>query len=288
MQVCQKMKSFSVSEKLKRFVLGAFFVLGVFSAPHAYAGRGCEERVASPQATAAAFDAASDLNAWLNNKGVSFAIIARQGTDLKKYGLTFSHAGFAYKNEKGDWIVIHDLNKCASDKSNLFEQGLAEFFGDDLKNNNVAIVIPAEDVQKKLMEALSEKNRYSMHETHYSAVAYPFNTKYQNSNGWLLETFAKAVSLDDINTREQAQMRLKDLDYSPSVIELGMLTRLGGRMFKANVAFDDHPPELRWNGKITINAGDDVLRFVSRWGVSYPDCPPNKYGLAVCFLNAGE
>jgi len=278
------MKNYVVNSKLKRFALSAFFLLSIGLTDLAYAGRNCEEKMASPEATANAFDAAENLNTWLNNKDTDLAIIVRQGTDLTKYGLTYSHAGFALKNSEGQWLVLHDLNKCSSASSNLYEQGLAEFFGDDLRNYDVAIVVPAPEVRQRLRDALSEGERFRFHQAHYSAVAYPFAVKYQNSNGWLIETFAKAVSKDDILSREAAQGRLKDLGYEPSVIELGMFTRLGGRMFKANIAFDDHPPELRWSGKITINAGDDVLRFVSRWGITYSDCPTNKYGYAVCFL----
>jgi hypothetical protein len=39
--------------------------------------------------------------------------------------------------------------------------------------------------------------------------------------------------------------------YQPSTLEISMLSRLGGRMFRANIAFDDHPMGKRMAGKLT-------------------------------------
>ena len=50
--------------------------------------------------------------------------------------------------------------------------------------------------------------------------------------------------------------------FQPPTIEIPAAVRLGARMFRANVAFDDHPFERRMAGHIdTVNA-DALLRFV--------------------------
>jgi len=65
-----------------------------------------------------------------------------------------------------------------------------------------------------------------------------------------------------IADRASAQGWLRANGYAPTRLTLGPLTRLGGRMFKANVAFDDHPPELRWSNRIDTVTVESVFSFV--------------------------
>jgi hypothetical protein len=250
----------------------------------AHAGRHCDEVAVGPQQASAAFDAALRLQNVLNTGGQQVVVLARRGQNLETYNVLFSHAAFAVRDAKGQgWTVYHDLNLCGSDRAQLYEQGLADFLADDLFSDEVAIVIPEPWLQDRLVQVFnSREETYRMHHPQYSAVAYPFSQKYQNSNGWLLETFARAVADTKLSDREDAQYWLRKNNYVPSVLHLGPLTRLGGRMFKANVAFDDHPAELRWSDKITVNTGDDVLRFVAKTGIPQPQCPHGPFPDAVC------
>lgn len=264
-----------------RIVLAALLAAG---AADALAGRSCEERQAPAGQTAAAFDTALKLTRTLDASGHNVVILARRGQDLEKYGLAFSHAGFAMKTD-GKWSVYHELNTCGSATAKLYSQGLAEFFADDLLSQEAAVVVPAPWLQDRLAQLLTSKEEtWRMFDGAYSAVAYPFSTRYQNSNGWLLETYARAASDVMLPSREQAQAWLKVAGYQPSVIDVGTFTRLGGRMVKANVFFDDHPPELRWKGKITVNTGDAVLRFVARLGVPQAGCNHGAFPDAVCMV----
>jgi hypothetical protein len=263
----------------------ALFAALVFSAGGAVAGRACEEKVVEPERAARAFDTAFGLAKALDVTGQHVVIIARRGQNLEKYGVTFSHAAFAVK-EEGTWVVYHDLNLCGTAVAKLYQQGLAEFLADDLISQQVAVVAPEPWLQDRLAQLLQSKTeQFRMHETAYSAVAYPFATKYQNSDGWLLETYARAASEIALPGRVEAQAWLRLAGYAPSVIEIGALTRLGARMTKANVAFDDHPPELRWNGKITTNTGDAVLRFVGQGAMPQWDCPHGKFAETVCLVS---
>jgi hypothetical protein len=263
---------------------GLLFALLACGAGDALAGRACEDQPATIERTAAAFDTASKLANTLDASGQHLAILARRGQDLDKYGLRFSHAGFAMKTQ-GEWVVYHELNLCGSATSKLFSQGLAEFFADDLVSNETAVVIPEPWLQDRLVQLLTSKDElFRMYQPAYSAVAYPFSTKYQNSNGWLLETYARAASDVMLPSREEAQAWMKVACYKPSVLDVGAMTRLGGRMFTQNVFFDDHPSELRWNGKITVNTGDAVLHFVATRGVAQPGCEHGPFPAAVCLV----
>ncbi len=255
-------------------------------APAVQAGQRCDDTPIDAQKTSNAFNAASRFQTLLNSGKQKVVIIARRGQSLEQYGITFSHAAFAVRDKDGSgWAVYHDLNICGSDRAKLYEQGLAEFFADDLIDNEIAVAIPEPWLQDRLVQLLSdEQERHRMHEAHYSAVAYPFARKYQNSNGWLLETYARAAADTLLSDREDAQYWLRKNQYVPSVLNLPPMTRLGGRMFKANVAFDDHPSALRWNDKITVNTGDDVMRFVAKNSIPQPQCEHRDFPVAVCIV----
>ena len=95
-------------------------------------------------------------------------------------------------------------------------------------------------------------------------MAYPFSTKYQNSNQWALEVVAAAEARDVVvASREQAQQWLKFAGYQPTELKLDAFTRLGARLTKANVAFDDHPGELRWADQIRTVTVDSVFSFIA-------------------------
>jgi hypothetical protein len=49
-------------------------------------------------------------------------------------------------------------------------------------------------------------------------------------------------------------------------VEIGAMTRLGGRMFRANVAFDDHPMGQRMQGHITTVTVDGIEQFMRSRG----------------------
>ena len=94
-------------------------------------------------------------------------------------------------------------------------------------------------------------------------VAYPFSTQYQNSNQWALEVIAAAEALDPrVQSRRQAQQWLEVAGYQPTELKLDAVTRLGARFSKANVAFDDHPSQLRWSDRIRTVTVDSVFSFV--------------------------
>jgi hypothetical protein len=55
--------------------------------------------------------------------------------------------------------------------------------------------------------------------------------------------------------------------YRPSTLAIGPLTRLGGRVSAANVAFDDHPPEKRFTDRIETVTVDSVFDWLQRSGL---------------------
>jgi hypothetical protein len=52
--------------------------------------------------------------------------------------------------------------------------------------------------------------------------------------------------------------------YQPTTLTLGPLTRLGGRITSANIAFDDHPNDKRFTDRIETVTVDSVFAWLQR------------------------
>lgn len=233
----------------------------------ALAGQGCADTALSANTLITAMDTAQRISAILDELPVNVVVLGRMGQDLSEYHLRYSHAGFAYRERAGaPWRIAHLLNECGTAQSDLWYEGLGNFFLDDLFRFDTLLLIPPEPIANALLTRIQQpKTLRSLFDPHYNMIAFPFSTRYQNSNAWVLETIVSAQAKDTpIGNREQAQAWLKTAGYQPSELRISALTRLGGRLFKANVAFDDHPDELRYAGRINAVTVDSLLDFLTR------------------------
>lgn len=236
----------------------------VLAAGPAHAGRSCEDTPLAPRAVRSGMALAIATRDALERSGAEVAIVARVGRDLSRYGLRYSHASFAWRDHPaGRWFVVHELNACGTATSDLFDEGLGNFFLDDLVDYQALVLIPPPDVQAGLARRLARDAAASLHESRYNMAAYPFSTRYQNSNQWVLETLAAALGGEVAQTRAGAQAWLRGAGYGPTTLNLSALERLGGRLFRANVAFDDHPPERRFAGRVDVVSVESVARFLT-------------------------
>lgn len=255
------------------------FALGVSLASTAHAGRTCEATKVSAQSVQRGLALAEKTLASLNASGQNVVILARAGQDLSKYGLQYSHLGFAYR-QAGDastsgastWRVLHKLNDCGTSASAIYRQGLGEFLMDDLWRHEVAWLELTPAAQERLLAVIQNPSLVTrMHHKPYSMVSYAWGQKYQQSNQWAIETLAEALG-PDVTSRQQAQTWLQASGYLPTTLKLGPLTRLGGRATAANIAFDDHPDEKRFSDRIETVTVDSVFSWLQRAQIS----PPGK------------
>jgi hypothetical protein len=249
----------------------------------ATAGTPCEERAESPDAARRALEMADATRKALVGIDDDVVLIGRIGQDLSTYHLTYSHMAFAVREHPaGAWSVVHKLNTCGTATSALYDQGLVNFFSDSPVRYQAGVWRLQPHVQARLKKALLGKKAGDYLEPNYSLVAYPFSTRYQNSNGWVLEVLAYALAPEDeANTRRSAQAWLHTAGYVPTELELGTLTRLGARITKANVSFDDHPPALRWSGHIQTVTVDSVITWLRTLpnGCMAMGCPETRVTL---------
>ena len=239
----------------------ALLLLAALALP-AHAGRPCNPAPTSPAVFDKALTLAQRTQEALDQSGARLALLARVGQDLSRYGLRYSHIGYALKQPDGRWLVVHELNTCGTARSGLYREGLGNFFLDDMFAYEAKIVLPAPAVQERLAEAINSGAASYLHEPRYNMLAYAFSTTYQNSNQWVLEVFATAAGNNAYMGRADAQRWLRQNGFRPLTVEVGTMERLGARMFRANVAFDDHPMGRRMGGQIDTVTVDAVTRFV--------------------------
>lgn len=260
----------------RHFLPAALIVLAAFTlAPAAYAGRSCEADKATVASVEAGLRLAQRTHEALEaahaRAGTQVVLLARAGRDLTRYGLRYSHMGLAWRTTDAQgrpaWRVLHKLNTCGTASADLWRQGLGEFFLDDLWRYEAAWSVPTPEVQRQLAALLANESRaVRLQHRPYSIVSYAWGTRYQQSNQWLLETVAMAVE-PAADSRERAQAFLQLRGYQPTVLHLGPLTRLGGRLSAANVAFDDHPDAKRFSDRIETVTVDSVFAWMQRSGL---------------------
>jgi hypothetical protein len=242
----------------------------VIGGGNAEAGQSCEAIVPTPLAVSKGLDLAKRSRDALDASGAEVALIARAGQDLTQYRLRYSHMAFVWRDHPdGRWTVVHELNDCGSATSALYDEGLGNFFLDTPFRYEALIVIPDAETQHRLVAILAGRQPQAMHDGHYNVVAYPFSTAYQNSNQWLLELLAVAIAHDPmVDDRASAQRWLKDNGYRPTTLDIPASTRLGARLFRANVAFDDHPFDRRMAGQIDAVTAESIVAFVRERGIA--------------------
>jgi hypothetical protein len=273
--------------------------LALGAAAAATAGQTCDTTPPDTYAMTRALGLAERVQRSLDASGAQVVVIARAGQDLSKYGLQWSHLAFAYRDDaapaqpllptqgpvlgqiserpiavppprRGTWRIVHKLNQCGTAEAAVFRQGLAEFFLDTPFRYEAAYVVPDPEVQAALLHVVTDDQRLvQWHTPAYSVVAYPWSTRYQQSNQWALETLAG--SLDPAaDTRERAQAWLQLHDYQPTVLHLDAFTRLGARMTRANVAFDDHPNSKRFSDHIETVTVESMFAWMQRMRIAGP------------------
>lgn len=249
---------------MRASVLGVLLLLQLTSA---VAGQQCTEKKPTLDSMHRALSLATRVQERLDVQAPEAAILARVGSDVSAYGLRYTHAALVYRRDGSQpWTVVHKLNDCGADTAKIYTQGLGNFFLDDPFEYRALILFPRPELARKLVEQLRRDQGLSVHEPRYSLLAYPFGLEYQNSNQWLLEYLAVADSSGTALGRKAAIKRLKQTGYEPDEIPVGPLERVGASLFKANVAFFDHPLGERLSGHYSVVTVESLVRYLQTVG----------------------
>lgn len=233
----------------------------------------CRERFPTPAVEAAMFDVA-----WITGErldalpDVDVVVAARGGQDLSRYGLRHSHLAFLLRGDDGRWRAVHLLNRCRTDRSQLYHEGLVNFIGETAGHTDLRIGVPDPALRaalKALLQPPAAAAR-ALHEPRYNVVAYPFRTDFQNSNGWVLEVLGAAMAATDgagpLHDRADVQQWLRANAYLPSVLHISLGKRVGARLAVANATTTDHPASERVSGNYSVVSVESVFDFLRARG----------------------
>lgn len=244
-----------------RTTLGAVALL--VAAGAAQAGQACTETAVTADGMERAVRLATQVQSQLDASGARAAILARVGSDVSQYGLRWTHAGLVTRDAPDEpWTLLHKLNHCGKSDASLYRQGLGNFFLDNPREYRALVLIPSPRLQEALVDQARRDEGRTVDEPSYSLIAYPFGLEYQNSNGWLLEFIAEADSGGIAIGRKAAQKRLRRTGYVPDTIGVGAFQRVGASLFRANVAFLDHPLSERLSGEYSIVSVESIVRYL--------------------------
>jgi len=202
----------------------------------------------------------------LERSGQGVALIARAGVDLERFGLLYSHAGVALRDNPGSrWGVRQLYYACEESRPRLFDQGISGFaLGAEAPSHGHVSLLFLPDEQGAQLEkaALHRPLALALLAGQYSANAYAFGTRYQNCNGWVAELLAGAWGGAGSRTEAQAWLRARDYAAGPVRIPSHMLMFAG--QFVPLVHLDDHPIEDIHALALQVSVPDAIERFVRR------------------------
>jgi hypothetical protein len=205
------------------------------------------------------------LERVIEQHAARIALIGRIGSDLS--ALRFenerprvTHVGLALRESFG-WRVHHLMNTHEGPEGHLYCQPLLDFFRDDPFEYRASVLVPSVGLQEQIARTLQSTISEALYTPRYSRVSYPFSTRYQNSNQWVLEIIAAAQS--GRATRSAIQSYLEVRGLAPSVLRaVGLLKQAAGRLASRNTRFDDHPLRERLRGRIAFMLGSSLHRYV--------------------------
>jgi hypothetical protein len=231
-----------------------------------FAGQDCGERAApTAQALAKGLQLGEQVLAELERSGASMALVARVGLNLTEFNQHFTHMGVAVRDHvRNRWQVVHLFNPCGKNQSEIMTQPLQKFYEVDLFELEALVVVPRQSRQALLRNAfLNPAKAKLLHTPAYNMISHPFDTRFQNSNQWILEMVA--LGLDDqqaVSSRSEAQTWLKAQAYEPGTIQISALRRAGARMFSPHISFADHTPQELKDQRYKVVTVDSIVRLL--------------------------
>ena len=74
---------------------------------------------------------------------------------------------------QGRWLMVHELNQCGTAQSNLFDQGLGNFFLDAMFAYETRIEVPGAAAQARIAAMLASSTLGKLHDARYNMHGWP-------------------------------------------------------------------------------------------------------------------
>jgi hypothetical protein len=241
--------------------------LGLCAGGSAQAGQDCGERAApTPQALARGLALGERVRDQLERSGASAALVARVGLNLGEFGQRYTHMGVAVRDHvRQRWQVLHLFNPCGKAESEILVQPLEQFYEVDLFEYEALLITPSYALQAEMRKVfMNPATTRALHKSAYNMIAHPFNTRFQNSNQWILEMMSLVLDRSgNVRDRTSAQAWLRQAGFEPGTIRIPNLRRAGARLFSAHVSFSDHTQEEYEKQAYQVITVDSITRFLA-------------------------
>jgi len=190
---------------------------------------------------------AKSVEHYAAERGARAFIIGRVGRPEKSLpeGIRFTHTAVAIYSsitlEDGSTrtgYAIHNLYQKSEqvNQSELLVDYPVDFFwpANALK---AGIIIPTSDLQQQLISLYADNKQHSLHVSRYSAIANPFNSRYQNCTEHTLDVINSAI----YDTVDKAQLKANaQAHFTPTVIKESRFKILLGSLLMKDISRDDH------------------------------------------------
>ena len=202
--------------------------------------------------------------------GQDVALVARSGLDLRRLDVRYSHEGVALKDNDGKpWSVRELYYSCEDHRPRVFDEGLTGFLlgTDDPDNGYVSLVfLPLDHAAPLRATAVDRHHALGVLGASYSANAYPFSTRHQNCNQWVMELLAQAWGAPDApadaDARARAQAWMRAQGYLPTVFTVSAHPMTWLADLVPWLANDDHPPDEVAHDRYNVSMPASIETFV--------------------------
>lgn len=212
---------------------------------------------------------AKNVERTLAASGARVAIISRVGRDPKDLppGIDFTHVAFAVYSrittDQGaelNGYAIYNLyqEKDHADISTLQQDYPIDYFAPVFVLKS-GLIIPRPEVQKRLLAVIMSDRYQHLHNPSYSVFANPFENRYQNCTGFVLNVVQSAV-YDSEDPRVIAANNRKY--FEPQKVDIGGMRLLLARMFMDEVRTDDQ------HGPIQTTTFSSIARYMEKYGLA--------------------
>lgn len=190
---------------------------------------------------------AAAVREQLQNGPDEVVLVARSGLQLDRFGLRYSHAGWALRSGADlPWSVRQLYFDCQQGQARLFDQGLAGFGQgvDDADHARLLVLSLPPDAQRRLVAPLQDKRQaLALLSGRYTANAHAWSLGTQNCNQWAVEILAwsQMVMPSDgqLASRAPTQEWLRRQAYQPSRVHAGPWW--GASLLSPWLSDDEHP-----------------------------------------------
>ncbi|TPH15779.1 DUF2145 domain-containing protein [Litorilituus lipolyticus] len=225
---------------------------------------------------------AKQVEKYAAKQGARAFIIARMGRpkkDLPK-GISFTHTAIAVysdiqlgngKTARG--YAIHNLyqNEGQLDTSSLVIDYPTDFFwgAEELK---AGIIIPSQELQHRLIEAITSGTHRTVHNSNYSVIANPFNSQFQNCTEHTLDVINASIYQ---TTNIKRLKRNAKSYFQPQRVQTSRFKLMLGSAFMDDVTTKDH------DGKVYTTTFTTIAKYLKKNQLMQSSVVFNQQGNAI-------